>query len=173
MIIATKILIPLYSSNPFMSYNRLKILKGWLTILSNLQKRDHNIFDIFKPVEAVPGHFFTLREVLFTFFDLYSIWYTNLKKASFKGLFMSSRRKNILSAEIKFMSYGVLALVNKSQKPENALGKTKQRNSFFHKAKFREIFDIVSTNCIKYVAISEKKQQIDIHAIRYETKMLG
>lgn len=70
-----------------MSYNRLKILKGWLTILRKIQESDNNIFDVFKPVEAVPGHFFTLREVLFTLFDLYGIWYKNLKSASFQGLF--------------------------------------------------------------------------------------
>jgi hypothetical protein len=87
VLIATKILMPLYSIKPFMSYNRLKILKGWVSILRKIQESDSNIFEVFKTTEEISGHVFTLKEILYTIFEIYSIWYQNLKNSQFRGLF--------------------------------------------------------------------------------------
>jgi hypothetical protein len=54
---------------------------------------------------------FNIKEVFFSIFEIYKIWYSNLQAFHFKGLFVPYRNNSHVSDEIDYLSYGIMAVV--------------------------------------------------------------
>lgn len=167
------------TKNPFLSYNRLKILESIINIVRIMQDNDHVIFDVFRVSEQSLERSFNLKEILFALFEIYKIWYTNLQAFHFKGLFQPYRNNSHAGDEIDYLSYGIMAVAtdgsakSEDQNSVQAVFTAEKpgKSSFFKKEKYERIFDIVSTNCLT-LCISTENQILDVHAIRYESKMI-